>query len=501
MNEIKSDEPLIKLEDYTYDQLYDLLETNLEYYSNVFKTLQVKDIVTPIVDFKLWNETFPNAIGLKCNKNISSIDILFIINNKNLQSLYLNECRNLLDKDMEYLCNNLKKLKTLNIEWCQKLSDNSIDSICKKLTNLEYLYMKYTDFTSRGIINVINKLSNLKTLDISCNSIFDNIEKELINKSIEIINIKDMRYQSILWTPILRSLNNLENLKSINLSFNNLTDEDLTMLSNKNLVSLNISNCGKMTNYCINHICNNFKNLKVLNISNNNILKNKFIKLISENLKNLTSLYINNNTNVNFDSIKYICDNLKNLTELELGKCDKLIDESIKYICDNLKNLTSLNISNCSKLTDESIKYICDNLKNLTNLNICSLNCLNDENISLISENLKNLICLYMSYNNLNDKSYLMISKNLTKIEHLSIANNNISLKSLMILIENLKDLQFLDCSNCKSIDNLTFIKICYYCKKLNFLNIGASKINTDNIKQLKETNILPTYFFNEYSF
>ena len=355
MNYISKEE----LEKYNYIQLYELLELD-NTYSNIFKELKVNDDSTRIKDFKLWNETFPNAIGLKCDRSVNSKDLKVIVNNKKLQSLNISRCDNLSNDDVKYICENLKELKKLNITKCENLTDKSIIYIRNNLKLLEDLNLDGCGnigsyiFGGWSIHNIMS-INNLKTLNISNNyNIFFGC-MNLCSDYCKKLESLSLTYIEYIPDTFIYAINYMKSLKYLDLHCNLIPNDNFLKLKNENLIHLNISRCKYLNSSCIDHICKYFKKLQSLDISYYYMLNNDNIILISNNLQDLKSLDISHHFIIDAN-LKWIS-KLK-LTSLYLSNCFMLTDEGIENLI-NLKDLEVLDLSGCWNLTDKSIIFIC----------------------------------------------------------------------------------------------------------------------------------------------
>jgi Leucine-rich repeat (LRR) protein len=210
----------------------------------------------------------------------------------------------------------------------------------------------------------------------------------------------------------LEFLQNLSNLTSLDLSYNQISDisflESFTNLTELYLSSNRISDI---------HFLANLTNLTSLNMSYNQISDGRFLA----NLTNLTSLNLSDNK---ITDIPFL-ENLTNLTSLNLS----YNDVSDRRFWENLTNLTRLDMS-------FNAIYNWHFLKNLTNLTWLSLggNRISDGGFL---ENLTNLTTLDMRFNKISDVHFL---EKMTDLISLDLSENKISditaIKNLTLLNE-----------------------------------------------------------------
>ena len=161
------------------------------------------------------------------------------------------------------------------------LSDKNLSSIPTgvfKLTNLEFLFLWDNSLWDLSINSKINNLSNLKLLDLANNN-FSYIDSNIT----DLANLETLSLTNNNISNIYSDISNLTNLKTLYLTNNNLSSisyiDDITNLENLYLSNNNISGI-----YALDA---NLINLKVLDLSNNNI---KYINSKTTNLTNLKIL-------------------------------------------------------------------------------------------------------------------------------------------------------------------------------------------------------------------
>ena len=145
-----------------------------------------------------------------------------------LKSLNLSGCFNLSDLNIENtFCRDLKSLKTLDLSFCKDITDQSLYRISHFSKNLESIDLAgCSRITDYGLAFLANELKNLKDLNLrSCRQISDKGLQYLCNGSdskLESLSLQDCQK---LTDDSLRAIaEGMPNLKSINLSFCDVTD-------------------------------------------------------------------------------------------------------------------------------------------------------------------------------------------------------------------------------------------------------------------------------------
>jgi Leucine-rich repeat (LRR) protein len=330
---------------------------------------------------------------------------------ESVTNLDLADCRNLTDKASEYLLP-LANIKSLDISKCDKLvkakfSTNivSLDiSHCRKLKGNNLAEMTSVEnIIASGSVALINFKApiNVKLLDLSLNSKSEYDIQEMINKC--------------------------QNLEYLNISGRNVEKE--LKLPNT-VMSLDISQCKKLSHSNIQNMISQCPNIKYLNLSGCELERNLEL---SKN-ESIKSLDLSGCNQLNHDQIQRMIDQCPNLESLNLSGC-KL--ERNLVLPSKIKSLT---ISNCKKLNHHQIQEMITDCPNLENLDIS--NC---------------QITEFTFYKSVNFKKLTILS------------------------CETLKTLTFLEGAN------IDFFNI-NHCKQLEAINIGKNiKINKSDLTSSEE--------------
>lgn len=399
------------------------------------KSLKINDAsITNLYDLVF----FPNLINLEINgltlKNLDGIE-----NCKNLKAIY---CYSIVDdlSKVEYL----KNLDTIFITNLQNF-DNAIDSL-------------------KG-------LEKLKTLSISGNITVKSMKRiEELNNSLVYITLSNVGIEKI------EGLKKFTNLKSINLTNNNIKDitpiADIASINNITVLYLdgnkNIS--GNRSDYTK-------KELEKINKIGEILDRDGEISLGVEQFRLFTNY---KNVKLNYKSLTSLemFEGMTNLNKLDLaGNAITLEDEKSQNILKSMKNLRSLNLFQNKKLAN--IKPI-NELSSLTDLNLSSTRTFNLADIEDILSNVSlsvdnstfqtivncdanKITSLKMSWAPIQD---IPDMSNLTKLKYLQINNSSsinsldtiAKLESLEVLILNRDSLhnKMFDFSRLTNLNNLS---------------------------------------------
>lgn len=332
------------------------------------------------------------------------------------------------------------------------------------------------------------KCLTFRNCDI-CEKVFAYILQKCINlESLNIESCKELFMSGRLLEGKTDGLliNNLENLRSLNLSGNQyLTDALLSRFIKAApfLEHLNLSGCSLqfhlglvkkfyppranifenhsesvLTFYFISQfIVSLAANIKSLQFSNT-LIDGAGLKSLSEieNLK-LNSLEV------------YSCDQLTNtgilaltkcqtsLKELDIGLCTRVTDQSLVHICNNLVNLEFLNIQRCRAVTDLGVSELFK-LKKLKSLNISQCELITKEGLQkgICTEENNILEELDLHSLNLDQTGVIMISEKLPNLRSLDLSYcfNAVTDTSIQVVFKNQIFLHTLKISHCDKVSD-----------------------------------------------
>ncbi|ORX86685.1 RNI-like protein [Anaeromyces robustus] len=305
----------------------------------------------------------------------------------------------------------------------------------KHLYNLEVLYVisYYSEWISLKILpDSIENLKNLRILDLSYNRL-KTLPKSIGNlKNLEKLNLSE----NFDFSELPDSIGNLENLYTLILKKTNLRSLPESIGNLKNLEELNLSESYNFSE--LPDSIGNLENLHTLNFKKMNL---RSLPESIGNLKNLEELNLSENRK--FSELPDFIGNFENLHTLILKQMNlRSLPESIG----NLKNLKELNLSDNFNFSE-----LPDFIGNLGNLHTLNLKKMNLRSLPESIGNLKNLeeLNLSESYN----FSELPDSiGNLKNLYTLSLEQTN--LKTLPESLGNLENLTSLSVSWYKESDN-----------------------------------------------
>ncbi|XVF65221.1 hypothetical protein PTKIN_Ptkin09bG0229900 [Pterospermum kingtungense] len=306
------------------------------------------------------------------------------------------------------------------------LSDNYInDTILlslSQLSSLKHLYLSDNSFTGSNHekgFQWLSRLDKLETLDLSYNSLKNNILFHMSSlSSLKTLTLSENNLKGMLH---LNELNNLTKLKNLDLSWNRIE-------------SLRSSNQGNETKLTL-------TNLEVLDLSFN-LLRNNTFAFISS-LSSLKSLQMRSNQLQGSIDITEL-NNLTNLKKLDLSS-------------NSIESLQSFKVMKLRKSCVNSWRQL-----KLIHLEVLDLsqNVLND-NIFAYLKAFLNLKFLDIQSNQLNGSTYMKDLGALTNLEELNLGSNYLNEFVAHEEFKSLRELEILSLDNVFSnVSNVTLLKL-----------------------------------------
>ena len=420
-------------------------------------------------EIKILNEKIKEINGYKIEEN-------FLIK----YDKYINE--------KEQNNNNFRKIKHINL-LNQNITDTIFNDILKKISfdltksniisimtiKCEVLSLANNQLNEINLISIFDLFPNLQKLDLSHNKIssiiFFNTKEE--NNKFSALKYLDISYNNITDNNIIKSIKNTlkdskiydygnpyVDDKSKKNKENNDIKQKMYKEKNKILFFEYISDFYSFTNEL-----NNFKNLLYFKIIKKNSINRSFKdKILYLNNKNINSIQNSDNTNINID---------ENVDEnIDENNIYNYNDYNIIYLNSNklneIKNLSNFINLNELYLQNNKIKTIEALPLTLKKLDL-SFNYIS--NIDELRFNM-NLELINLEVNNINKIKPLL---NLSKLKKINCSNN---------LIDDISEDEFNSFNNLKFLDNLDFsgniivysfekfrLKIIYNCPNLKELN------------------------------
>ena len=352
------------------------------------------------------------------------------------------------------------------------LSNNKISFINSKL--LSNLQLKFLDLSFNRIISLIGfeKFKLLEELNLSNNYIGDDQLKYLSSLSkLKTLNISNNNLKNEEIKKIIYSINSLQ---KINISNNNI--EQLIFNKSKGLIELELD-YNKLNYLSFNSNDKSFEYLMYLSVNENKL---KAIDNIN-NLINLEylSLSVNELKTINLSKLtklKYLQLKSNILEKFTINKSNQLL----QYIDISFNNINSLTImGECSSVKN----LIADNNK-LTGINFGENNNNINVNNNINNNKFKNIELFDISFNLINDIKFLIFFKSVQKL-NISFNNidNLIDLLSILKYFNQLKDLNLIENEFNKNIYNTDIINN-------SFFNDISDYLNSPNVNNMYKNQL-----------
>ncbi|KAG6397248.1 hypothetical protein SASPL_143414 [Salvia splendens] len=223
------------------------------------------------------------------------------------------------------------------------------------------------------------------------------------------------------------SLPRYQNVKHINLEFaRDIEDKHLENLKNKcgnsvkNVETLNLNGCQKISDIGIGFITSNCSKLKVFSIYWNVRVSDLGIRSLVNNCKLVIDLNLSGCKNVTDESLKLIAENYQGLQLLNITRCVKITDKGLDMVLVKCSSLHSLNLYALSSFTDAAYKRI-SLLTHLRFLDLCGAQNLSDDGLSCIAK-CKNLTSLNLTWCvRITDQGVVSLAEGCKSLEFLSL--------------------------------------------------------------------------------
>jgi BTB/POZ domain len=256
---------------------------------------------------------------------------------KNLSILELSYCQNLTDASIEYISKSLHNLTSLRLVECVGLTDTSMKYISEGLkNNLTTLILNECKGITHESIPYMTQLENLTCLELIhiqlTLSSAEEIGRKLKKLTRFVLNNNGLKGISII--PSIKEFKNLRELFLNIAEWNHdLMDEIAKELPN--LIVLSFFG-GMNTGFKLRD--HDLKYLQTLDLSINTALTDECAMEIAK-LKNLTSLNLYSCYRLTEKSIKFLIKELTKLESLDLTGCYLLNDKAIKEILEMSKHI------------------------------------------------------------------------------------------------------------------------------------------------------------------
>lgn len=345
----------------------------------VFKYLTTADKGRAAQVCRLWKDTCYRrsvwkGVVPKLRLSRTSEDVLRSIHSRGIRKIRVNEHKN----NLERITRTIHMLESLDITGCHYTTDEALrKAFAMEMQGLRELDLSYCICLSDlGLSSALDKCPELESLALQgCLNIY----------------LSTSAKASLKRCKRLRTLN-VAGCKQLNLSsLSGLFEED----GIRELKSLNLRDCDRISDGCLQYISTHLKSLESLNLSFCISVTDEGLEMISKGLPNLRSLKLQSVDDVSSFGIAHIAEKCTRLMHLDLGFCEWVDDNCLEKIASGriAESLEELDLS-CAHITDEGIRIVSESLLQLKHLKIGQCLSLTDQSLALIGSSLTKLVTI-----------------------------------------------------------------------------------------------------------
>lgn len=285
----------------------------------------------------------------------------------NLTCINLGRCRQLdVSKKASWFdkfSSNFKFVTSLDLSCCKGLSDWTLSQIPLHFVHLENLGLSgCKEVSQRTWINLANKMTSLKSLDISRSDISDDILLKF--SEVSILNLTAINLSAckqLTDNGIVSLVKNQTKLQHLKLSCLDISNTSLLAIGKylNDLKSLDLNSCRQITDYALVSSTGLLNSLITINLYSCYQLTSKGIQQFFSSKDNssfpLNTLILNGCSLATDGMIDKCCQVLHNLQELDISSCLHITNTGLNSITAYLTELKILKLSWCAKITDEGL--------------------------------------------------------------------------------------------------------------------------------------------------
>lgn len=279
----------------------------------------------------------------------------------NMQGCFQTRDKHLIRMLQIPLHQNLSTITELNLSSCKFLTNRSIGFVANSLPNLTHLEIRGCDEVGDvGVHHITRKLKKLTYLDMrSCWKVRDLGLLSFCwtdNMPLRFLGLQDC--QGITDDGILYVSQNLHSLRSLDISYLNITDRSLLHVSKiVTLEKLNLNSCEYITDLGISYLCTGNKRLSSLDVSFCIGISDQTLKHISQGLQHLHSLFLSM-CQITDVGLLHLSKSLHNLKVLNIGQCALITDIGLEYLLKSCPTLQSIDLYGCGSISKEAKENI-----------------------------------------------------------------------------------------------------------------------------------------------
>uniref|UniRef100_A0A2N9HCG5 protein-disulfide reductase n=1 Tax=Fagus sylvatica TaxID=28930 RepID=A0A2N9HCG5_FAGSY len=348
----------------------------------------------------------------------------------------------------------------------RKITSESLCSIAS-LPKLEVLLMAGCPFVDDYGLQFLEKwmpiTTGLQVIDVSrCGCVSSSGLISVIRGHSSLAMLNAGYCFSELSANVLHCLKDLKNLKTITLDRASVSDSSfqtiaISALANsyRNLVSLKLEACDKVTEKSLDQLGSRCLQLEELDLTDCCGVNDEVLKYLSR-CSELLSLKLGLCSNISDKGLAYIARNCTKISELDLYRCTGIGDDGLVTLSSGCKKLTKLNLSYCNGVTDRGMQYIghlgelsdlemrglvnfisegltavAAGCKKLSDLDLKHCGKIDDSGFWALSYYSRNMRQIKMSYCAVSDVGLCMVLGNLTRLQDVKLVHlMNVTVRS-----------------------------------------------------------------------
>ena len=233
----------------------------------------------------------------------------------------------------------------------------------------------------------------------------------------------------------------------------------------KNLSSLLVTGCDKLTDESVREVIGNCPKLTVFGLGG---------------------------TKITDETLKFVAKS-KSIKKVWLSRCNQLTDKGIGYLCEyKNSNVVSLMLGGCLKITDKSVKIICSTFTSLIYLSLAGCQ-VSDESLCYVSKSLQLKEFSVSGMEGITETGIVEFLRRSKRLEILNFSSLEYKFteKVLNALCETQPSLQDLNLSQCYLVNDHFIAKIVNSCKRLRKLNVTSCNLVTEKSIEIVEESLI----------
>ncbi|KAH0458314.1 hypothetical protein IEQ34_013629 [Dendrobium chrysotoxum] len=442
-------------------------------------------------------------INLSNTNDLSDASAAAIGRARNLEKLWLANCKLLTDMGIGCIAVGCRKLKLLSLKFCLGLTDLGIGLVavkCREIRNLDLSHTTVTNKCLPAIIQLpyLEKLSlvnchyldkeglvtlklgskSLEVLDINCPYVSDDALSSIVKGAVNLRQLILAHCAPVTYC-LANSLHRLAKLETIKLECCQMTTPGLLALGNScnSLKELSLIKCSGVTDEGLSFVVSKNKGLTKLDITCCRTITDISIASITSSCTSLMSLRMESCILVSKHAFRMIGEHCPLLEELDLTD-NHLDNQGLKSIS-NCRKLLILKIGLCMNVNDEGIIQIGRGCPMLQELDLYRSSGLTDTGVIAIGQGCPLLQAINLAYcTEITDNALRSLSK-CPKLNTLELRGCfRVSNYGLVAIALGCKEIVKLDIKKCYDITDVGMVPLAHLCSRLRQINLSYSSVS-----------------------